>query len=292
MVAENTIDPKVRREFGRLKAYIDAEIAAAGGSTDHGTLAGLADDDHPQYHNDARGDARYAQKANNLSDLANAATARTNLGLGSLATLNTANTANIDDNAITQAKMADNSVGTAEIGAGQVTNAKLGSMAADTIKGRANGAGAGDPQDLTRAQALTVLGNGSQGKVVVIIGIAICSLLLDSTTSAQDIAGCTTGSLALKQNDIVLINGCFDMRIDVANATAVGTLDIGGVEQTQQALNRDDSATGRTTAYQQWQYTVPADGNYTFKLRGRSNGGAAGDVAFGTQSTIQWTVFR
>lgn len=29
----------------------------AGG--DHGTLAGLADDDHSQYHNDARGDARY-----------------------------------------------------------------------------------------------------------------------------------------------------------------------------------------------------------------------------------------
>lgn len=30
---------------------------AAGG--DHGTLTGLADDDHPQYHNDARGDVRY-----------------------------------------------------------------------------------------------------------------------------------------------------------------------------------------------------------------------------------------
>jgi hypothetical protein len=31
-----------------------------GGVTDHGALTGLADDDHPQYHNDARGDARYA----------------------------------------------------------------------------------------------------------------------------------------------------------------------------------------------------------------------------------------
>lgn len=30
-----------------------------GGTSDHGALAGLADDDHPQYHNDARGDARY-----------------------------------------------------------------------------------------------------------------------------------------------------------------------------------------------------------------------------------------
>lgn len=33
--------------------------AAGGGVSDHGGLGGLADDDHPQYHTDARGDARY-----------------------------------------------------------------------------------------------------------------------------------------------------------------------------------------------------------------------------------------
>ena len=33
--------------------------AAAAAVTDHGALTGLADDDHSQYHNDARGDARY-----------------------------------------------------------------------------------------------------------------------------------------------------------------------------------------------------------------------------------------
>jgi len=35
----------------------------AGGTPDHGTLPGLADDDHTQYHNDVRGDARYYLQA-------------------------------------------------------------------------------------------------------------------------------------------------------------------------------------------------------------------------------------
>lgn len=37
------------------------ELGAGGGGgvTDHGNLTGLADDDHTQYHNDTRGDARY-----------------------------------------------------------------------------------------------------------------------------------------------------------------------------------------------------------------------------------------
>lgn len=45
-----------------------------GGVTDHGALTGLADDDHTQYHNNARGDARYytqAQVDSSLSGKAN-----------------------------------------------------------------------------------------------------------------------------------------------------------------------------------------------------------------------------
>jgi hypothetical protein len=41
--------------------------------TDHGQLSGLGDDDHPQYHNDARGDARYFQKTEHITTSAGAA---------------------------------------------------------------------------------------------------------------------------------------------------------------------------------------------------------------------------
>ncbi len=37
-----------------------AEHAAGRGGDDHGELDGLSDDDHSQYHNDSRGDARYS----------------------------------------------------------------------------------------------------------------------------------------------------------------------------------------------------------------------------------------
>lgn len=36
--------------------------SGGGGTSDHGALTGLSDDDHSQYHNDARGDVRYYTK--------------------------------------------------------------------------------------------------------------------------------------------------------------------------------------------------------------------------------------
>lgn len=42
-----------------------------------------------------------------------------------------------------------------------ITNAKMANMAESTIKGRASGAGTGDPTDLTAAQVLTILGVNS-----------------------------------------------------------------------------------------------------------------------------------
>lgn len=50
--------------IARLEAL---EANPPGGVTDHGALTGLADDDHTQYHNDARGDARYWQLSTDLA---------------------------------------------------------------------------------------------------------------------------------------------------------------------------------------------------------------------------------
>jgi hypothetical protein len=47
----------------------DARYSQTSHNHDHGALTGLADDDHTQYHNDARGDARYSQLAHVHSDL-------------------------------------------------------------------------------------------------------------------------------------------------------------------------------------------------------------------------------
>lgn len=48
-------------DFAQAPTVAGAPIAGGGGITDHGALTGLADDDHPQYLNQTRGDARYVQ---------------------------------------------------------------------------------------------------------------------------------------------------------------------------------------------------------------------------------------
>lgn len=54
-------DALVAIELDGTMVYITlGELMATGGVTVHGLLTGLAADDHLQYHNDARGDARYS----------------------------------------------------------------------------------------------------------------------------------------------------------------------------------------------------------------------------------------
>lgn len=77
-------------------------------------------------------------------------------GLGSLALLN-----QVPDASIGATQLGDNAVGTAELGDNVVTNVEAADMAQATIKGRASGAGTGDPTDLTGTQAVAILPDAS-----------------------------------------------------------------------------------------------------------------------------------
>ena len=57
------------------------------GVTDHGALTGLGDDDHTQYHNDARGDARYYKKTDFSSNPTTSSSIPLHTGTGGLLTL-------------------------------------------------------------------------------------------------------------------------------------------------------------------------------------------------------------
>lgn len=56
-------------KFGNIPSDTDIDISTGGiGITDHGSLTGLGDDDHTQYLNNARGDARYQPIATVLTN--------------------------------------------------------------------------------------------------------------------------------------------------------------------------------------------------------------------------------
>lgn len=83
----NTLEPQVASAvsssaasaLSAAAAQAAAEAAAAGGGgggvTAHGALTGLGNDDHTQYHTDARGDARYPLKSAVTTEIGNAVAA-------------------------------------------------------------------------------------------------------------------------------------------------------------------------------------------------------------------------
>ena len=95
---------------GRLLLYDGADLVWTAPSSiaqDHGDLMGLGDDDHPQYHTDARGDVRYYTKAQVDSSLADKVELTdSRLTDTRTPTDGTVSTAKVQDDAITEPKLA------------------------------------------------------------------------------------------------------------------------------------------------------------------------------------------
>jgi len=74
--------------------------SGGGGTSDHGALTGLDDDDHPQYHNDARGDARYYTKPQVDAGLAGKSNTSHGHGVADVAGLQSALDSKLDNSAL------------------------------------------------------------------------------------------------------------------------------------------------------------------------------------------------
>jgi hypothetical protein len=91
-----------------------------------------------------------------------------------------------------------NQVGSTQISDDTVTNAKLANMAAATFKGRAAGAGTGDPTDLTAAQAKTALAISASD----VSGLGALAAL-DQIGSAQIAVGALDGTAIDMQGQLL-----------------------------------------------------------------------------------------
>jgi len=142
----------------------DGTWASPPGTTtgNHSALTGLANDDHTQYHNDARGDARYPP--NTRSVLAGTGlTGGGNLAADRTLTLDTASVRNVDHSAV-QISAGSGLTGggtieatrTLAIADNGVTLAKLVDISQNRLLGRIS-AGVGDPQELTVGQVTALL---------------------------------------------------------------------------------------------------------------------------------------
>jgi len=278
-------------EIRRLSRQLGEAAAAA--ITDHGGLTGLADDDHPQYLNNARGDVRYAPVAHvgaggtahadattSVSGFMSAAdkTKLDGVAAGATATpLSSTTPAALGTAAVgtgTTAARADHvhplptTTLTGDLtgsGAGSVpatvannaiSNAKLADVPTATIKGRAT-AGTGDPEDLTAAQARTVL-NVADGATA------------NATDAALRDRATHTGTQAI--STVTDLQAALDAKLDDSQATAAGLAVLGAADAAAQrsllavAPISAGTVTGR---FARWDQTGGSWGE--FDLLGASN---------------------
>ena len=93
---------------------------------------------------------------------------------------------------------------------GGTTLAKQANMAADRIQGRANGAGAGVPQALTKAQVLTILNVEDGADVTDAAGIAALGVgIVSSSAQVSSLAGTNDSTITITAGDGLQGGGSF-----------------------------------------------------------------------------------
>ena len=102
-----------------------------------------------------------------------------------------------------------------DTGSNPVTNAKRATLAADRIRGRANGAGAGDTQDLTPTQVRTIINVESDADVT------------DESNVTAALNGATPGSITVASGDKVFVQDITDSD-NLKTVTAQSIADLGG----------------------------------------------------------------
>lgn len=236
----------------------DTDATASGGSgvTDHGALTGLGDDDHTQYHNDTRGDARYYTKS------------QVDTSLSSKVDSNTAITGATKTKVTYDAKgLVTNGADATTADIADSTNKRYVTDAQLTVIGNTSGTNTGDETTATIKSKLsiTTLSGSNTGDQTSIAGI--------TGTTAQFNTALTDGDFATLAGTETLTNKEVARRMSSTTTAAALNPTYG--------LYDDYAATALASAITISNPTgTPKDGQQ-FIIRLKDNGTARG-ITFGT----------